>query len=118
MGANVSMVETTIDVIPTTIVNLDVAHMESLLETAKHLLNTVKNAFETMIARLNIACFPLVLTIVTVLIARVTMTVWKVLHVWSKTGATCKKNHGCTWWNWNECSEKCPWFQKVTFTCY
>merc|ERR1712243_489795 len=22
--------------------------------------------------------------------------------VWSKTGATCKKNHGCTWWNWNE----------------
>jgi len=38
--------------------------------------------------------------------------------VWSKTGATCKKNHGCTWWNWNECSEKCTWFQKVTFTCY
>jgi len=78
--ANVSMVETTIDVIPTTIVNLDVAHMESLLETAKHLLNTVKIAFETMIARLNIACFPLVLTIETVLIARMTMTVWKVLH--------------------------------------
>eukprot|EP00493_Phyllostaurus_siculus_P004655 UN04676 len=38
--------------------------------------------------------------------------------VWSKTGATCKKNHGCTWWNWNECSEKCTWFQKVTSTCY
>merc|ERR550517_1912526 len=32
--------------------------------------------------------------------------------VWSKTGATCEKNHGCTWWNWNECSEKCTWFQK------
>jgi len=78
--ANVSMVETTIDVIPTTIVNLDVAHMESLLETAKHLLNTVKIAFETMIARLNIACFPLVLTIEMVLIARMTTTAWKVLH--------------------------------------
>jgi len=79
--ANVSMVETTIDVTPTTIVNLDVAHMESLLETAKHLLNTVKIAFETMIARLNIACFPLVLTIETVLIARMTTTAWKDLHV-------------------------------------
>merc|ERR1712062_636760 len=78
--ANVSMVETMIGVIPMTIVNLDVAHMEYLLETAKHLLNTVKIAFETMIARLNIACFPLVLTIETVLIARMTMTVWKVLH--------------------------------------
>merc|ERR1711933_26618 len=78
--ANVSMVGTTIDVIPTTIVNLDVAHMESLLETAKHLPHTVKIAFETMIARLNIACFPLVLTIETVLIARMTTTAWKVLH--------------------------------------
>jgi len=38
--------------------------------------------------------------------------------VWSAKGATCKKNHGCTWWNWNECSEKCTWFQKVTSTCY
>jgi len=38
--------------------------------------------------------------------------------VWSKSGATCQKDHGCTWWNWNECSEKCTWFQKVTFTCY
>merc|ERR1719285_487735 len=60
--ANVPMVETTIDVIPTTIVNLDVVHMESLLETAKHLPNMVKIAFETMIARL-------------------TTTAWKDLHV-------------------------------------
>merc|ERR1719173_233735 len=36
----------------------------------------------------------------------------------SKTGATCQKNHGCTWWNWLECSENCTWFQKVTMTCY
>ena len=37
---------------------------------------------------------------------------------WSAKGATCVKNHGCTWWNWDECSEKCTWFQKATFTCY
>jgi len=37
---------------------------------------------------------------------------------WSAKGATCVKNHGCTWWNWAECSEKCTWFQKATFTCY
>merc|ERR1711951_207308 len=78
--ANVSMVDSTIDVIPTTIVNLDVALLESLLETAENLPNTVTIAFETMIARLNIACFPLVLTIETELIARMTTTAWKVLH--------------------------------------
>lgn len=78
--ANVSMVDSTIDVIPTTIVSLDVALLESLLETAENLPNTVTIAFETMIARLNIACFPLVLTIETVLIARMTTTAWKVLR--------------------------------------
>jgi len=78
--ADVSMVDSTIDVIPTTIVSLDVALLESLLETAENLPNTVTIAFETMIAHLNIACFPLVLTIETVLIARMTTTAWKVLH--------------------------------------
>merc|ERR1719378_1961514 len=78
--ANAAMVETTIDVTPATIVNRDDAPLESLLASAKHLPNTVKIAFETMIARLNIVCFPLALTIETVLIAQMTTTAWKVLH--------------------------------------
>merc|ERR1712012_198923 len=51
--ANASTVETTIDVTLATIVNRDDAPLESLLASAKHLPNTVKIAFETMIARLN-----------------------------------------------------------------
>merc|ERR550534_2150829 len=61
--------EKTIDVTPATIVNQDDAPLESLLASAKHLPNTVTTAFETMIARLNIVCFPLALTIVMVHIA-------------------------------------------------
>jgi len=38
--------------------------------------------------------------------------------IWSATTATCNEKYGCTWWNWNDCSERCTWFQKVTFTCY
>jgi len=67
--ANASMVETTIDVTPATTVNRDDAPLESLLASAKHLPNTVTIAFETMIARLNIVCFPLALIIVMVHIA-------------------------------------------------
>merc|ERR1719285_1323595 len=53
----------------TAIVIQDDAPLESLLASAKHLPNMVKIAFETMIARLNIVCFPLALTIVMVHIA-------------------------------------------------
>jgi len=67
--ANASMVETTIDVTPATIVNRDDAPLESLLASVKHLPNTVKIAFETMIARLNTVCFHLALTTVMVHIA-------------------------------------------------
>jgi hypothetical protein len=37
---------------------------------------------------------------------------------WSVNGGKCKKNNGCTFWNWMECSEQCTWFQKMTNTCY
>jgi len=37
---------------------------------------------------------------------------------WSANGGKCKKNNGCTFWNWMECSEQCTWFQKMTNTCY
>lgn len=37
---------------------------------------------------------------------------------WSANGGKCKKNNGCTFWNWSECSEQCTWFQKLTNTCY
>merc|ERR1719285_1460655 len=37
---------------------------------------------------------------------------------WSANGGKCKKNNGCSFWNWSECSEQCTWFQKMTNTCY
>merc|ERR1719242_321644 len=113
--ANASMVETTIDVTPATIVNQDDAPLESLLATAEHGDNCIRNNDCASEHCLLSSCTD---------------------HrdgahcvndddclegsscIWSKSGATCKKDHGCTWWNWNECSEQCTWFQKVTFTCY
>merc|ERR1719402_176344 len=60
---------------------LDVAHMVCLSVNVNIDLSTVRVAFETTIARLDIACFLPALIIVTVHIASMTTTAFKIRRV-------------------------------------